>query len=525
MVSYYLAICLAIYVAYYFGSAVYYVFFHSLSKYPGPISAKFSGWLSFWHTARGDRHVWLWQLHEVYGPIVRYRYDSVVMSTPEALRTIYDSRANVQKSNSYLVWQKKAAPPNTFSCVDKLQHVRRRKILNAAISDKAIKSAQPFVIKHLDRWFDILKGKGGDWSDPRNISKHLDNLQFDIMAELCYGKSFDTKEPVDSSLKTIPHDISQYMWLMFRIMNSPFVHIWVWLKPRGLDILYRKIMPAKIKNYVRFVEKAVMERLCQEESLQDKGLEAERRDMLHYLFHAKDPETRQRGYSQAELVEEADMLTVAATDTTAGAMAATFFYLSRNESAYQKLKHEVRTQFADMEAIRLGPQIRECKYLQAVINETLRMSPPGANEFPREVLLGGLRIGDEYFPPGVIIGCGFYALFHDQNVFGDPFVYRPERWIVGDGVSEKDVADAERAFAPFSIGTRGCPGKNLALMELSLLFARLLHGYEFRLAPGDRTGEGGIEMVWGRKSHRQYQTKDAFAPIRDGPYIQFAARV
>jgi cytochrome P450 len=307
-------------------------------------------------------------------------------------------------------------------------------------------------------------------------------------------------------------------------MHSPLVHVWVWLKPRGLDTLFEKVMPTQIKNYVKFVEECVVERLDQEEHLESTGKEGNRKDMLHYLFQAVDPETGRRGYSRSDLVEEADMLTVAATDTTAAAIAAAFFYLARNQMAYEKLREEVRSRFSSLDDVKLGPELNGCKYLHAVINETLRMSPPGANEFPRVVLPGGIRIGNEYFPPGVNVGCASYALFHDENIYGDCFVFRPDRWIIGAGVTEDDVAEAERAFAPFSLGVRGCPGKNLALAELATLFARLLYGYEFRLAPNDRTGEGHPSMSWGRRSKRQYQTRDAFVPLRDGPYVQFAKR-
>ena len=150
--------------------------------------------------------------------------------------------------------------------------------------------------------------------------------------------------------------------------------------------------------------------------------------MLHYLFQAVDTETGQRGYSRSDLVEETDMLSVAATDTTAAAIAALFFYLARNPVAYRKLATEVRTTFTSVEDIKIGPQLDGCRYLHAVISETLRMSPPSANEFPREVLPGGIRVGEHYFPPGVNVGCAFYALFHDENIYKDPSVFRPERW-------------------------------------------------------------------------------------------------
>jgi cytochrome P450 len=153
----------------------------------------------------------------IAGPIARYSYDSVVVTTPEALRTIYDSRANVQKTNAYRVWPKKAESPNTFSCVDKLKHARRRRILNAAISDKAIRSAQQYVVKHVDRWLELLSDEKTEWSKAWNMSTECDSLQFDIMAELCYGKSFGAKEPGENALRSIPHDIAEFMWLNFRV--------------------------------------------------------------------------------------------------------------------------------------------------------------------------------------------------------------------------------------------------------------------------------------------------------------------
>ena len=40
------------------------------------------------------------------------------------------------------------------------------------------------------------------------------------------------------------------------------------------------------------------------------------------------------------------------------------------------------------------------------------------------------------------------------------------------------------AFAPFSVGPFGCIGKNLAMMEMRTLTARLVLEYDMKLAPG-----------------------------------------
>lgn len=49
------------------GSAIYNLYFSPLAKYPGPFFAKISSWPNFYHTLGGDRHIWLWRCHQIYG--------------------------------------------------------------------------------------------------------------------------------------------------------------------------------------------------------------------------------------------------------------------------------------------------------------------------------------------------------------------------------------------------------------------------------------------------------------------------
>jgi cytochrome P450 len=68
-------------------------------------------------------------------------------------------------------------------------------------------------------------------------------------------------------------------------------------------------------------------------------------------------------------------LLVAGSDTSSSALAATFFYLSRNRDAYSKVAAEVRTAFKSRYEIRAGTLLNGCVYLRAAINEAMRMSP------------------------------------------------------------------------------------------------------------------------------------------------------
>lgn len=70
------------------------------------------------------------------------------------------------------------------------------------------------MAKHIDRWNEILLEGTRDsqgWTEPKNMSVWCDYLVFDILGDLCFGKSFETKEPGENKLKAIPHLIAMYM--------------------------------------------------------------------------------------------------------------------------------------------------------------------------------------------------------------------------------------------------------------------------------------------------------------------------
>jgi hypothetical protein len=110
-------------------------------------------------------------------------------------------------------------------------------------------------------------------------------------------------------------------------MYPPLAGFLLWMKPRGLDKLFSLLVPRAIRDYMNFVEENLSIRVKEEETHTKKGTQSERKDMLYYLFYAKNFATGGLGYSLAELHKDADMLTVAGLDTTSGVFAAMFFLL------------------------------------------------------------------------------------------------------------------------------------------------------------------------------------------------------
>ena len=157
----------------------------------------------------------------------------------------------------------------------------------------------------------------------------------------------------------------------------------------------------------------------------------------------------------------------------------------------------------------------------------MRLCPPVPSLLPREVLEGGIDVDGIHFPAGSVVGVPIYALQHNPEYHPDPFSYNPERWIAGndEGDDEKGnsrwnaerVRLAQSAFCPFSVGPRGCIGKGVAYLELSIALARVLWLYDLRLVYAGTGGENGA-------TRGEYTVKDCFVAEKSGPVVQFRRR-
>ena len=156
------------------------------------------------------------------GPEFRYRPDSVLINTPSGYKKIFGPTGNVRKADYYKVWPRNVDTHNTWNSTSIEMHSRKRRVMNYAFSESALRSAEGFLHSNIDRWLDLLgelAPEDGDWSKSLNMCDWMNWLVFDILGDLCFGRSFDMKEH-DSKLRHVPEMLVSYLELFHPVSAS-----------------------------------------------------------------------------------------------------------------------------------------------------------------------------------------------------------------------------------------------------------------------------------------------------------------
>lgn len=475
---------------------------------------------------------------------MRYGPNQLYVNTAKGLRDIYGPTTSNKflKSSHYEVMTHQTA--NTFTHRGGKEHLRRRRIMAQAVSTKAQLEYEPRLAAHVQKFCNIVlppsvgeegEDKSQAWSQPMNVAKWCNYLAFDMMADIVFGAQYDLLG--NDKFRYVPKMIEKSNVRISSLVQFPGLSNWLRLDKH----LFREAIYAR-NRFLKFVFILLRDRkafsrgtLCgvfEKPPITQSGADDRQErpasfDVYSRLQEARDPVTGE-AFGHEEIASESTTLIVAGSDTSACATASVLFYLANNPEAYARAAAEVRHNVGSGGRQNLtAADLASCEYLRACIDESLRMSPPVGTGLMREVATaGGLVVDGQVVPVGCEVGVGTYSIHHSAQAYDDPFVYRPERWLVK---SNEERERARACFVPFSAGIRSCLGKGLAYTEMTLTIGHLLFLGDFKLA-GDpelaKVGRGDKGLgVEGRHREGEYQLYDHIAGQKNGPWLQFTRRV
>ncbi|KAH7020684.1 cytochrome P450 [Macrophomina phaseolina] len=464
---------------YFIGGAVYNVYFHPLSKYPGPKYAAASKAPYRFIATRGDLVHWTHAQHQRYGPVVRLGPNQLSYISGRAFKEIYGHRTGGKKvviKDPDVYLPELNGKHHIVSIHDDEAHGPYRRVFSPAFSDKALKAQESLIRTYADKLVDNIRAKAGDWY---NAVKLYNCTTFDIMADLTFGESLGLLdngqywpwvEAIFQGIKVLD----------LRGAGSEFPL----LRPLLGALIPKKLLAGARDNF-QFAVDRVNKRIARHESGEDKG----RPDIWGLTLEGKGKEL----LTLDDMHANGSVFMLAGTETTATLLSGLTYHLLKNPDKMRRVVDEVRALEREEDLNLEG--LRRLKYMSACFEEALRCYPPVPIMQPRVSPEGGMAIEGEWVPGGTKIGCSHWAAYHSESNFERADEFIPERWLPESSFP----GDKKEALNPFLLGPRSCLGKkqvspepfyepstnkfSLAYHEMRIILAKVLWHFDLELSP------------------------------------------
>ncbi|MBX3186219.1 MAG: cytochrome P450 [Labilithrix sp.] len=195
----------------------------------------------------------------------------------------------------------------------------------------------------------------------------------------------------------------------------------------------------------------------------------DRGDLLSMLLAARDEEGGTM--DDRQIRDEAMTLFLAGHETTANALAWTFYLLAKHPEARAKMEAEVDA----LGRVPSYDDLEQLPWTLAVLKESMRLYPPAyilGRRATEDVVIGEHRIRR-----GSIVMINVLGIHHRPDLYADPARFDPGRFL---GAADKQMPRC--AYLPFGAGPRICIGNHFALMEAHVLLATIARRLRFDLA-------------------------------------------
>jgi cytochrome P450 len=364
----------------------------------------------------------VFELHSVIG-------DTVITAHPDHARSLFTAKPELVPSLTAESPLRPIVGPNSVLTANGPVHLRQRKLLLPPFHGEAIQ-------RYAEMIREVTESAIDSWPlhRPFALASRMQAITLDVIMSGIFGIE---GRPARGSAE---HRLRSTIKRLASVSTSPIAMV------GELANLGRSEPVGLARAAIGFLDRATYPVIEARRRAEDLG---ERGDILSLLLRSTTEDGEQ--LTDHELRDELLTLVLAGFETTANSLAWTWERLVRNPAAHDRLR----------DAVRSGVEVEE--HVEAAIIEGMR-SRPVIPIVGRRVTVPW-RLGDYVVPAKTAISVSILLVHHRDDLYPDPFTFRPERWLGHEGGRRGGRGPNSYEWLPFGGGTRRCLGAALAMAE------------------------------------------------------------
>ncbi|RAL60850.1 hypothetical protein DID88_010175 [Monilinia fructigena] len=293
-------------------------------------------------------------------------------------------------------------------------HVRIRRNFANAFSDKALREQSKIIEGYIELLLQRLRRvTAKSASGEVDLAKFFGYLSLDVYADLMFGESFHGLE-----------GDNEHSWILGFFLGAKFGSVRNSIQRfHPLEVVFGWIFLRLTSKKRTHNWKVATDRITYRLEMGDLG--SERSDFVSPIIGNVNGGN---GITRKELITNGLAIVIAGCQLPTVALATSCYFLMKYPETMAILTKEVRSYYSEDNDIDVQSTLG-LPYLEAVINETLRIHHPTPNQLPRNVPPEGAAIAGQWIPGGTVIGMAVQAAQTSPLNFFEPKVFHPERFL------------------------------------------------------------------------------------------------
>ncbi|KAF4332153.1 cytochrome p450 [Fusarium beomiforme] len=438
--------------------AVYRLYFHPLSKFPGPRSAAISRQWQAKIVRMGFPEKEYEKLHSEFGTkALRIGPNHLHISDPSVYKVIYSQVNPFPKEQAF--YDSFESHHTVFSETNAQLHKERRKLLNPLFSKSGVNKLEPLLLEKVEETKSKIKRISH--AGPINVWPAFRCMTVDIVSEFSFGTCINMINEYPNTFK------AEYLDAMGFASQVPFLRYY-----STTQRLVSKLVPlsvaANFSPILRQMERMITTIVDSYHKYNQRTTQSSLPVVFDYL------QLLPADLQKAEAINTF----IAGSDTTAFTLTTALYHILRLPEVEKTLIESLDEVFEKSQAIPSLVQLEQVKYLRACVNEALRVAMAVPGMLPRIVPRRAqpFVVDGKVVPPGTLVGMSAYTMNTNPQIWGqDAKSFNPGRWL---GPNAKEL---ETHMCTFSKGARQCIGINVAYAEITITLAHFFYHFKMEL--------------------------------------------